>query len=802
MKLLVVVAALAWSGTLVCSGTMYAQTPAADLGNSLIGAGLDPTQCYRVRDLEISEHGAQFFLTSGYLIFGKPVDGSPVTAVFTADTDGGDAEVLMLPPNRSERKSLSNFIGSPNLNEHFVNAVFLFTESSARQLLAQVRASDTAKNVTDIGALLAEQWSPVVSNLLTSFESRLVLDLLNNDAQSGFFGAIIQGRKLGNFSVTWDPRAYEQLSAGQIVDRDGRSYWNTWASFAVGAPSTQPEDKILSYRIDASLTLDCVTIMKLRISPGARRAIPFDLSGEMRVSTAKIDGVPAEVYQRSSVRNGIIQNSGNELLLIVPAQTLDPAVDHEIEVHHEGKVIVDAGHGVYFVNARGNWYPTRGLQFATYDATFHYAKTLDLVSAGDIKEDHTDDDTRTTRFVPNGPIRMLGFNLGQYERKVVEGSVVSVEVAANQEIEDALRAQSQASPPLVTTLPPPGSLRPHHLGPAIQSGNLPVASAPLNPAGELTAIASEISAAMEFYSSRFGAPPLNKLEVSPVPGNFGQGFPGMIYLSTLSYLPRSSRPLSALTEWQQTFYGDLLRAHEAAHQWWGNVVAAGSYHHEWLMEALANYSALMFLETRRGPKFTDTVLAEYHNQLLAKGTDGSTVESAGPPVDGQRLNNSTHPNGWEVIAYGKGVWILHMLRRRMGDASFNKMLAELRRRYEYKLLDTESFHALCAEFIPAGSPDPKLDNFFDEWVYGTGIPGLKMSYSVKGKPGAYRLTGSVIQTDVSDDFSVTVPVEIQTGRGKVVQQVRTGSDPAQFSVAVTAPTAKAVLDPGQTVLRR
>jgi aminopeptidase N len=143
-----------------------------------------------------------------------------------------------------------------------------------------------------------------------------------------------------------------------------------------------------------------------------------------------------------------------------------------------------------------------------------------------------------------------------------------------------------------------------------------------------------------------------------------------------------------------------------------------------------------------------------------------------------------------------------MLRRRMGDASFNKMLAELRRRYEYKLLDTESFHALCAEFIQAGSPDPKLDNFFDEWVYGTGIPGLKMSYSVKGKPGAYRLTGSVIQTDVSDDFSVTVPVEIQTGRGKVVQQVRTGSDPAQFSVAVTAPTAKAVLDPGQTVLRR
>jgi hypothetical protein len=73
---------------------------------------------------------------------------------------------------------------------------------------------------------------------------------------------------------------------------------------------------------------------------------------------------------------------------------------------------------------------------------------------------------------------------------------------------------------------------------------------------------------------------------------------------------------------------------------------------------------------------------------------------------------------------------------------------------------------------------------------------------VKGKPGAYRLIGTVEQSDVTDDFTVAVPVEIQTGRGRVVQQVLTGSDPAPFSVAVTGPGAKAVLDPGASVLRR
>ena len=79
----------------------------------------------------------------------------------------------------------------------------------------------------------------------------------------------------------------------------------------------------------------------------------------------------------------------------------------------------------------------------------------------------------------------------------------------------------------------------------------------------------------------------------------------------------------------------------------------------------------------------------------------------------------------------------------MGDAQFTKMLAELRRRYEWKTIDTEQFRLLCAEFLPKGSPDPKLENFFDQWVYGTGLPALKLTYSVKGKPGALKLTGTV-----------------------------------------------------------
>jgi len=199
----------------------------------------------------------------------------------------------------------------------------------------------------------------------------------------------------------------------------------------------------------------------------------------------------------------------------------------------------------------------------------------------------------------------------------------------------------------------------------------------------------------------------------------------------------------------------------------------------------------------------DGLLNEYRRQLLTKGADGRTAEAEGPVVEGRRLENSNNPNAWSAVAYGKGAWIMHMLRQRLGDAQFIRMLAELRRRYEWQPVDTEQFRLLCAEFLPPHAPDPKFESFFDQWVYGTGIPTLKLSYAVKGKPGAWKLTGTIAQSDVADDFSVSVPLEIQTGQGKkVLKQVETGADPVTFSFPVPAAGAKAVLDPAGTLLRR
>ena len=116
----------------------------------------------------------------------------------------------------------------------------------------------------------------------------------------------------------------------------------------------------------------------------------------MSVTEVTVDGRPAEVLQRDSVRVNLM-HGGNNLFLVVPAEPLRAGREYEFEFHYSGKVIFDAGDHVFYVSARGNWYPMHGGQFATYDLQFSYPKDLDLVTPGDVVEDRTDGDWRITR---------------------------------------------------------------------------------------------------------------------------------------------------------------------------------------------------------------------------------------------------------------------------------------------------------------------------------------------------------------------------------------------------------------------
>src|ERR1700683_704622 len=110
----------------VVRGTLLAGT-AADLARALHENSFDRNECYRVRDISIVKEDLKIYLTDGHLIFSKPVAGRRIAAAFMADVDGGDGEVILLPPNSAERASLASYTGSPTLDQHFHAAMFIFT---------------------------------------------------------------------------------------------------------------------------------------------------------------------------------------------------------------------------------------------------------------------------------------------------------------------------------------------------------------------------------------------------------------------------------------------------------------------------------------------------------------------------------------------------------------------------------------------------------------------------------------------------------------------------------------------------
>ena len=678
----------------VASYGFAAGPSAAELAKSIREAGLDPDQCYRVRDVSFQKEDIRLYFTDGYLIFSKPVAGQRRGAVFTADVEGGDGEVLLLPPFRGERQSLAMFTQSANLDEHFREALMIFTDASAQALVDRIGKEGTGRKAPEIGVAMAERWGPVLENVQSGFQMRMVEDLLAPAEEGGMLFFALDGRKLGSFDMVYDPRSREQIVAGQLTQRNGRLTYNIWTSFAARsartgvkkpqAPWFTPSDFRIQAALDPDLKMKVTTRVKVRVGARPLRVFPFDISSQMTVTAVRIDGAPAELFMQESLRGRALRGSENDVFLALAPEALAANSEHEFEFDHEGSVITTAGDGVFFVSARATWYPRAAEAFANYDLTFRYPKALTLVAAGDVAEDRTDGDCRVTRWRTPSPIRLAGFNLGDYEKVPGRAPGFTINVYGNRHLQTAL----QPKPLPATIEPPPGMRRP-----SIDPLNAASVSAPIapDPLARLRAVAQDVSSALEFYSSNFGPPALKTLTVAPIPATFGQGFPGLVYLSTLSYLNPNQRPPMLRDERHQVFFSELIAAHEVAHQWWGNVVTVDTYQDEWLMEALSSYSALLWLEKKKGSKALDSVLDDYRDHLLAKDPEGRTVESAGPITWGPRIESAGIRDAWRSITYEKGAWIFHMLRKRMGDDRFLKMLGEMRKRYEFRAISTEQF---------------------------------------------------------------------------------------------------------------
>src|SRR6516165_5025261 len=123
---------------------------AAEMARAVRESTFDRDECYRIRDLTITRDDVRLYLTDGHLIFSKPVAGRRIAAVFEADVEGGDAEVILMPPDRAERRSLAAYTDTPNLDEHFRSALFLFTGDDYDALKSQLPNNPANKRTPEV----------------------------------------------------------------------------------------------------------------------------------------------------------------------------------------------------------------------------------------------------------------------------------------------------------------------------------------------------------------------------------------------------------------------------------------------------------------------------------------------------------------------------------------------------------------------------------------------------------------------------------------------------------------------------
>jgi aminopeptidase N len=335
-------------------------------------------------------------------------------------------------------------------------------------------------------------------------------------------------------------------------------------------------------------------------------------------------------------------------------------------------------------------------------------------------------------------------------------------------------------------------------------------------------VAASSAHAIEFFSRRFGPFPYGDLKLVQMPGGLSQGWPGLIFLSSMAFLTTEEKSALHLSPLERTLISQVV-SHETAHQWWGDLVMWSGYRDQWIAEALANYSSLMVLESENPAQFR-AVMEKFKDDLLEKNKAGVRLMEDGPVTLGTRLSCSQFPGGYEAISYGRGTWLFHMLRfmlrdaertsvaaargdGKSGDELFVRVLRRIRDRYQGKSITTRELLQAFEEELPPSlwyEHHKSLDWFYQGWVNGTAIPhfelrGLKYS----DNPASTTISGVILQKDAPDNLVTSVPL-YATVAGRMVLLGRVFADGPEtpFHLRVPVGARKVVLDPDQTLLAR
>ncbi|MGB0952708.1 MAG: M1 family metallopeptidase [Planctomycetota bacterium] len=165
-----------------------------------------------------------------------------------------------------------------------------------------------------------------------------------------------------------------------------------------------------------------------------------------------------------------------------------------------------------------------------------------------------------------------------------------------------------------------------------------------------------------------------------------------------------------------------LVAHEAAHQWFGDIISCEDWPHAWLNEGFASYFTLLYGRHRDG-------------EAVFQASMGRTLDGYMRACEGEGLRALVKHEYrlpfdlfFDGTIYPGGAARLNLFRGILGEETFREALKIYMHGNAYRSVDSDAFLAAMEN---ASGRD--LKGLYDQWVYQPGYPELDVSWTRRGR---------------------------------------------------------------------
>lgn len=209
---------------------------------------------------------------------------------------------------------------------------------------------------------------------------------------------------------------------------------------------------------------------------------------------------------------------------------------------------------------------------------------------------------------------------------------------------------------------------------------------------------------------------------------------------------------------------ESLLTHEIAHQWFGDMATEADWSHLWLSEGFATYMTILYFEHKYGIDTARYMLTQNRDQVIAFAR-----KRMRPVVDSSVTNYMELLN---ANSYQKGGWVLHMLRRQLGDSTFWKGIRLYYNRFAGKNAVTDDLRVAMEEVS-----GKDLKQFFHQWLSVAGHPVLDIQW--KYEAGKKEVVITVTQQQA---VAFQFPLELRIGDAVQTIQVKEKKTMVSFPV--------------------